>query len=253
MRDDVTPTEEQQTRNPSMVLADLGSKVAIALKKMTQATVIDQTVMNDMLMEICKALLQADVNVAQVKQLRESIKKNVDVEALAGGLNKRKMLEQAVCNELCSMLDPGREAYVPKKKQSNVIMFVGLQGCGKTTTCTKYAYMMKRKGFKCCLVCADTFRAGAFDQLKQNATKAKMLESFNAELSNSLFTSIELAAKTNAPLLVKKLKRDHPQGGGFAGYYDGKLRRLVLNILAVGAIYPVPRARRIATKAWRNV
>ena len=54
-----------------------------------------------------------------------------------------------------------------------------------------------------------------------NATKAKMLESFNAELSNSLFTSIELAAKTNAPLLVKKLKRDHPQGGGFAGYYDG--------------------------------
>ena len=48
------------------------------------------------------------------------------------------------------------------------------QGCGKTTTCTKYAYMMKRKGFKCALVCADTFRAGAFDQLKQNATKAKI-------------------------------------------------------------------------------
>jgi Signal recognition particle GTPase len=48
-----------------MVLADLGSKVAIALRKMTQATVIDQTVMNEMLTEICKALLQADVNVAQ--------------------------------------------------------------------------------------------------------------------------------------------------------------------------------------------
>ena len=53
-------------------------------------------------------------------------------------------------------------------------MFVGLQGCGKTTTCTKYAYLYKRKGFKCALVCADTFRAGAFDQLKQNATKAKI-------------------------------------------------------------------------------
>ena len=48
-----------------MVLADLGSKVAIALRKMTQATVIAQTVMNEMLTEICKALLQADVNVAQ--------------------------------------------------------------------------------------------------------------------------------------------------------------------------------------------
>ena len=106
--------------------------------------------------------------------MRESIKNNVDVEALAGGLNKRKMLEQAVCNELCSMLDPSVDPYEPKKKQPNVIMFVGLQGCGKTTTCTKYAYLYKRKGFKCALVCADTFRAGAFDQLKQNATKAKI-------------------------------------------------------------------------------
>ena len=157
-----------------MVLAEMGSKIAVALRKMTAATIVDQTVMNDMLSEICKALLQADVNVAQVKKMRESIKNNVDVDALAGGLNKRKMLEQAVCNELCSMLDPGREPYQPRKKQPNVIMFVGLQGCGKTTTCTKYAYLYKRKGFKCALVCADTFRAGAFDQLKQNATKAKI-------------------------------------------------------------------------------
>jgi signal recognition particle subunit SRP54 len=47
-------------------------------------------------------------------------------------------------------------------------------GSGKTTTCTKYAYYHQKKGFKPALVCADTFRAGAFDQLKQNATKAKI-------------------------------------------------------------------------------
>ena len=157
-----------------MVLADLGSKIAVALRKMTQTTIIDQTVMNEMLSEICKALLQADVNIAQVKHLREQVKQGVDIEQMAGGINKRKVLEQSVINELCSMLDPGRLPYAPRKKQANVIMFVGLQGCGKTTTCTKYAYMMKRKGFKCALVCADTFRAGAFDQLKQNATKAKI-------------------------------------------------------------------------------
>merc|ERR1719319_1436989 len=49
---------------------------------------------------------------------------------------------------------------------------VGLQGSGKTTTCTKLAYHYQKKGWKACLVCADTFRAGAYDQLKQNATKA---------------------------------------------------------------------------------
>ncbi|CAH8384375.1 unnamed protein product [Eruca vesicaria subsp. sativa] len=53
-------------------------------------------------------------------------------------------------------------------------MFVGLQGAGKTTTCTKYAYYHQKKGYKPALVCADTFRAGAFDQLKQNATKARI-------------------------------------------------------------------------------
>jgi signal recognition particle subunit SRP54 len=47
-------------------------------------------------------------------------------------------------------------------------------GSGKTTTCTKYAFYHQKKGWKPALVCADTFRAGAFDQLKQNATKAKI-------------------------------------------------------------------------------
>lgn len=53
-------------------------------------------------------------------------------------------------------------------------MFVGLQGSGKTTTVTKLAVQYKRKGWKTAMVCADTFRAGAFDQLKQNATKANI-------------------------------------------------------------------------------
>ena len=57
------------------------------------------------------------------------------------------------------------------------LIFAGLNlipGSGKTTTCTKYAYYHQKKGYKPALVCADTFRAGAFDQLKQNATKAKI-------------------------------------------------------------------------------
>ena len=58
----------------------------------------------------------------------------------------------------------------PSQGRPNVIMFVGLQGAGKTTTCTKMAYYYQKKGWKTCLICADTFRAGAFDQLKQVRT-----------------------------------------------------------------------------------
>ena len=50
-------------------------------------------------------------------------------------------------------------------------MMVGLQGAGKTTTCTKVRPLLS---LTLHLVCADTFRAGAFDQLKQNATRAKV-------------------------------------------------------------------------------
>ena len=48
------------------------------------------------------------------------------------------------------------------------------QGNGKTTTCTKLAVHYQKRGFKSCIVCADTFRAGAFDQTRQSATKAKV-------------------------------------------------------------------------------
>ncbi|CAO3607844.1 unnamed protein product [Cunninghamella blakesleeana] len=77
-------------------------------------------------------------------------------------------------DELFNLVDPGVEPYKPTKKKSNIFMMVGLQGAGKTTTCTKLASYYQRKGWKVALVCADTFRAGAFDQLKQNATKAKI-------------------------------------------------------------------------------
>ena len=48
------------------------------------------------------------------------------------------------------------------------------KGNGKTTTCTKLAVHYQRRGFKSAIVCADTFRAGAFDQTRQSATKAKV-------------------------------------------------------------------------------
>ena len=58
--------------------------------------------------------------------------------------------------------------------ESNTYQLSTQQGSGKTTTCTKLAYYYMKKGWKTCLVCADTFRAGAFDQVKQNCTKARI-------------------------------------------------------------------------------
>lgn len=157
-----------------MVLVDLGRKITSALKSLSNATVINEEVLNAMLKEICAALLEADVNVSLVKRLRNNIKSAANFEEMAAGTNKRRLIQHTVFQELCKLVDPGVKAWQPTKGKNNVIMFVGLQGSGKTTTCTKLAYYYQRKGWKTCLVCADTFRAGAFDQLKQNALKARI-------------------------------------------------------------------------------
>lgn len=157
-----------------MVLADLGRKINSAFTELTKAPVIDEKVLDALIKEICAALLSSDVNVMLVQKLRANIKKTVNLEEVANGTNKRKIIEKAVMDELYNLVDPKVEPYKPIKRRPNIFMMVGLQGAGKTTTCTKIATFYQRKGWKVALVCADTFRAGAFDQLKQNATKAKI-------------------------------------------------------------------------------
>ncbi|KAF1345992.1 signal recognition particle 54 kDa protein, partial [Delphinella strobiligena] len=157
-----------------MVLQDLGRRINGALNDLTRAATLDEKAFDGMVKEICNALVESDVNIKLVAGLRNSIKKTVNFKDLPAGANKKRIIQKAVFDELVKLVDPHTTPYQPKKGKSNVIMFVGLQGAGKTTTCTKLARYYQARGFKTALVCADTFRAGAFDQLKQNATKAKI-------------------------------------------------------------------------------
>lgn len=61
----------------------------------------------------------------------------MDFEEMAAGMNRRRIIQTTVFKELCKLLDPDVEPWQAIKGKPNVIMFVGLQGSGKTTTCTK--------------------------------------------------------------------------------------------------------------------
>ncbi|KAA1471107.1 signal recognition particle protein [Dentipellis sp. KUC8613] len=162
-----------------MVLADLGRKLNAALSSLNRAPVIDDKVLDALLKEVCAALLESDVNVKLVSQLRQKVKAKVKATFESAGdkvkeTNRKNVVQKAIFDELVNLVDPGVEPYKPRKGHPNVIMAVGLQGNGKTTTCTKLAVHYQKRGFKSCIVCADTFRAGAFDQTRQSATKAKV-------------------------------------------------------------------------------
>lgn len=79
-----------------MVLAELGQRISQALARVQNVTVIDEAVLDACVKEICTALLQADVNVKLVARLRDNVKKRVNMEEMAGGLNKRKIIEKVL-------------------------------------------------------------------------------------------------------------------------------------------------------------
>lgn len=134
---------------------------------------INEEVVKECLKEICNALLSSDIDVRYVMKLRENIMNKFKTEEQEGG-NLRVLIKSAVIKELTGLLEVEKKPYEPKRGKTNIIMFVGLQGSGKTTTCSKVAYYYKKKGWRVAMVCADTFRAGAFDQLKQNAAKIRV-------------------------------------------------------------------------------
>ena len=120
-----------------MVLQELGSKLTSALRRLHTDTVVDKETIKAVVGDICRALLESDVNVQMVMKLR----KNVEAKAEAlvgdqqdggrgaggGAAQQRRSIQKAVVDELTGMLDPKSAPYKMKKGKSNVVMFVGLQ------------------------------------------------------------------------------------------------------------------------------
>jgi len=145
-----------------MVLDNLGGSLRNVLRKIASANKIDKDLVDEAVREIQRALLQADVNVKLVMQLSNRIRDRALSEKPLAGMNPREHVINIVYNELINLIGKGSD--IPLRKQT--IMLVGLQGSGKTTTAAKLATYFQRKGLRAAVICADTFRAGAFDQLK---------------------------------------------------------------------------------------
>ncbi|KAI3902343.1 hypothetical protein MKW92_036455 [Papaver armeniacum] len=92
----------------------------------------------------------------------------VNLDDLAAGHNKRRIIQQAIFNELCKMLDTGKPSFVPKKGKTSVIMFVGLQGrVWLDKSCTKCSIIIKRKVSSGTSV-SEIHLSGAFDHYMES-------------------------------------------------------------------------------------
>ncbi|MCW3985706.1 MAG: signal recognition particle protein Srp54 [Candidatus Bathyarchaeota archaeon] len=154
-----------------MALEHLGSSIHGALRKVFRAAVVDEATVKELVRDIQRALLQADVNVQLVLSISKRIEDRALKEELPPGISRKEHVVKVVYEEITRFLG---EKPVPLKIEPGkrrIIMLVGIQGSGKTTASAKLARYMQKRGLKPALVCVDTFRPGAFDQLKQLASR----------------------------------------------------------------------------------
>ena len=141
----------------------LGSSLKNVLKKIANASHVDQVLIKELVRDIQRALLQADVNVKLTLKLTKSIEERALTEKPKPGQNAKSHVINIVHEELVNMLGQKKELGTNRQ----VIMMVGLYGQGKTTTTGKLARYFKKKGKSVGLIAADVHRPAAFDQLNQ--------------------------------------------------------------------------------------
>jgi len=125
---------------------------------------------NNFIKELQKTLIKSDVNVKVVLELTKEIKEKALESEPPPGVLRREWFIKIVYDSLVELFG-GEAPEITPKKLPWVIMLVGIQGAGKTTTAGKIAYFYKRKGYRPGLMTTDTYRPAAYDQLKQLAEK----------------------------------------------------------------------------------
>jgi len=157
-----------------MVLEKLGSSLKGTLQKIAKSIFVDEKLINELVKDIQRALLQSDVNVKLVFDLTKSIKERALKEEAPGALTKREHLINIVYEELVKFLGGEKAKINVSDKKLNKIMLVGLFGSGKTTTAGKLAKYFTKRGKKVALLGLDIHRPAAMDQIEQVGKKANV-------------------------------------------------------------------------------
>ncbi len=149
-----------------MVLSQLGRSLDNAIRKIRRLPIVDKDAINALIQDLQRSLLSSDVKVELVFQMTENIRKEATRTKLQKARRKDFVIK-LVHDELINLLG-GKPAPIRiKPGKKNVILLVGIQGSGKTTTIAKLAKYYKSKGFKVATLTTDTWRPGAYEQLVQ--------------------------------------------------------------------------------------
>jgi signal recognition particle subunit SRP54 len=156
------------------VLGSLGESLSGSVKKIFRFSIIDEKAVREIIKDLQRSLLQADVNANLVLELSKKVEERSLREKVPTGISRKEHIIKVLYEELTKFLgDKPVDITIPPEK-SHIIMLIGIQGSGKTTTGVKIARFFQKRGLKTVMICADTFRPGAYDQLKQLADQTNV-------------------------------------------------------------------------------
>ena len=155
-----------------MAFESLSDKLQNVFKNLRGKGRLSEDDVKAALKEVKLALLEADVNFKVVKNFVKTVQERAIGADVMNGLNPGQMVIKIVNEELTNLMgsETTEIAYRPGQ-QITVIMMVGLQGAGKTTTTAKLAGLVKKKGKRPLLVACDVYRPAAITQLQINGEK----------------------------------------------------------------------------------
>ena len=155
-----------------MAFDSLTDKLNSIFSKLSGKGKLTESDVKTAMREVKMALLEADVNFKVVKQFVNSVQERAVGEEVMNGLNPAQMVIKIVNEEMTELMgSETTELQLQPGKQMTVVMMVGLQGAGKTTTAAKIAGKFKQKGKKPLLVALDIYRPAAIKQLQVNGEK----------------------------------------------------------------------------------
>lgn len=172
------------------VLESLGKSLNGAIKKLFRIAIVDEEAIKELVRDLQRSLLQADVNVNLVMELSNKIKERALKEEVPPGISRKEHIVEVLYEELTKFLGEKPAQIQIQPGKTYVIMLVGIQGSGKTLTSVKLARFYQKRGMKVGLICADTFRPGAFEQLKQLADRYAIPVYGNSSKENSELIAI---------------------------------------------------------------
>ena len=152
-------------------LESLRKSLSNSVRNVLRLPLVDEKAIKELTKDLQRALLQADVNANFVLDLSNKVEERCLNEKLPIGISRREHVVKVLYEELTIFLGDKPVNITIATEKAYTIMLVGIQGSGKTTSSVKLARFYQKRGLKPTIICADTFRPGAFDQVKQLADK----------------------------------------------------------------------------------